>query len=614
MRFRARSKHAQRLRFSRPIVLLLALAGWLAGLPAGAAEIPITLEAARRLSLEEPRLYLDSSPYWLRSAYSAAHPEWRRELLLRRGRAAWLLSDRALARDAVVSLNELARSAEMPVAAAYAMILEGDELTDFGQYTAAIERVNKAASILRATKDAYWRAIANAELCDVYWGTEQGEAAVPYCRRAEKYFRSTNDDWYLGRIENALAMLQDANEEDAEAINTAQSARARFERLQMPSMVAMMDDNLSSLYLEQGDAQRALEVSQHALALETTAGKAQHSLSSHINIARAQSALGRHREALASIEAALAIAAEHKLSAFLGAIHSAQMEVAEAAGNFPLALAAAREAIDASYALNTEQRARAVAEIDARYKADEQKREIERLDQEQRIRELELARSQEENARQSAQLARQDLWLWLIGVTMAALLIVSMLLFALWRSSRRHASRMRLLADTDGLTGVLNRRAFVERMQTSYDRLVDQRGTASVCVVDADHFKRINDSRGHQVGDRALQRIARLLMEGIDADGAVGRMGGEEFALLLPGHAASAALRQAEQLRLRIATDHERADGLGFPISVSIGVAQFDTQLMPNWESWLVAADKALYRAKANGRNRCELAAGFLPR
>lgn len=610
MRLPARPEYSRTRRIPRRCLLLLLWAGGLLALPATAAEIPITLEAARRLSLEEPGLYLQSSPFWLRSAYSAAHPEWRRELLLRRGRAAWLLSDRALAREAVLSLNELARSADMPVAAAYAKFLEADELTDFGQYTAAIERVSEAASILRATGDAYWRAIANAELCDVYWSTEQGATALPYCHRAESYFRSTNDDWNLGRIENALAMLQDADDEDAAAIATAQSARARFERLQMPSMVAMMDDNLSSLYLERGDAQRALEVSQHALALETTAGKAQHSLSSHINVARAQSALGRHREALASIDAALAIATEHKLSAYLGTIHSAQMEVAEAAGNFPLALAAARAAIDASYALNTEQRTRAVAEIDARYKADEQKREIERLDQEQRIRELELARSQEENARQSAQLARQDLWLWLIGVSLGALLAVSVLLFALWRSSRRHARRMRLLADTDGLTGVYNRRAFVQRMQSCFDAGVGQGSAASLCVVDADHFKRINDGRGHQVGDRALQRIAQLLGEGSAAECAIGRMGGEEFALLLPGHDAAAAMRRADAVRLRIATDHERADGLGFPLSVSIGVAVLDAHTMRSCESWLAAADKALYRAKANGRNRCELAPG----
>ena len=201
----------------RRTALLIAWLGMLPGMPTLAAEMPITIEAARRLSLEEPRLYLESSPYWLRSAYSAAHPEWRRELLLRRGRAAWLLSDRVLARDAVLSLNELARSADMPLAAAYAMILEADELTDYGQYTAAIERVSEAASILRATKEPYWRAIANAELCDVYWGTEQGESAMPYCRRAEKYFRSTSDDWYLGRIENALAMLQDAAGRPADA-------------------------------------------------------------------------------------------------------------------------------------------------------------------------------------------------------------------------------------------------------------------------------------------------------------------------------------------------------------------------------------------------------------
>lgn len=587
--------------------IVLALAAAVAT-PAGAAEIPIPIDVARRLSVEYPRLYIDSSPYWLQSSYSATHPDWRRELLLRRGRAAWVVSDRDAARDAVESLNELARSADMPVAAAYALFLQADDLANFGQYETAIAEVSKAATILRSTKDPLWRAVANTELCDVYWGTEQTGSALPYCRKAEKYFKSVGDEWFLARLENIIAMLQETDEGPEQAIATAQAARARFERLQMPSMVAMIDDNLSSLYLDRGDAERALEVSQRALAIEQAAGKLQYTVSSHMNIASALSALGRHREAQASVDAALATAVRLDLRSFEGAIHTVQMDVAEAAGDFPRALAAARSAVEASYVLNNEQRQRAVSEMEARYRADEQKREIERLDQEQRIRELELARSQEENARQSAQLARQDLWLWFIGVTTSALAVVSLLLLALWRSSREHARRMRALADTDGLTGVLNRRAMVERMQSSFEAIVEQGGSACLCIIDADHFKRINDTRGHQVGDLALKRIAREMAVGIPADAAIGRMGGEEFALLFPAADAADGMRHAEQLRQRIEEDHQRADGLDFPMSVSIGVAVLDPQRMPNCESWLVAADKALYRAKGYGRNRCELA------
>lgn len=592
-------------------ILVLLLAAVCIG-PVLAAEMPIPVDVARRLSLEYPTLYIDSAPYWLDSSYSASHPEWRRELLLRRGRAAWVVADRNAARDAVASLNELARSADMPVAAAYALFLEADELADRGQYTSALTAVSQAATILRSTQDPYWRAVANAELCDAYWGTEQSESAKPFCRRAEKYFRSVTDEWYLARLENIIAMLHEADDESAQAIATAQSARERFERMQMPSMVAMIDDNLSSLYLASGDAKRALEVSTRALAVELAVGKRQHAVSSHLNIAYAQSALGHHREAQSSVDAAMAIADEVDLDSFKGAIQTVQMDIAEAARDFPRALAAARSAIEASYELNDEQRQRAITELETRYKADEQKREIERLDQEQRIRDLELARSQEENARQSAQLARQDLWLWFIGVTTSALAAVSLLLLKLWRSSRLHAQRMRTLADTDGLTGVLNRRAMVERLQRCHDDAAREGTSACLCILDADHFKRINDTRGHQVGDLALKRIARAMADGTPAGAAIGRMGGEEFALLLPGVAAADGMRHAEQMRLHVAEDHRCADGLGFPMTVSIGVAVLDVDQMPNCEAWLVAADKALYRAKAAGRNRCELAPGWV--
>jgi diguanylate cyclase (GGDEF)-like protein len=574
----------------------------------GAAEPPIALAEALRLSVEEPRRFLTESPPWLLSAYSAVDPDWRREILFRRGRAAWMLSDRTAARDAATALDELATQKKMPVAHAYALLLRADESADFGHNESASDDVAAAAEILRRTKDPHWRALANTELCDVYWTGDQDALAMPYCRRAEKYWNAHGEDWLLARVENAISMLLSDADDDEQAIAVAQAAQARYRRLSMPSMVAMIDDNLSSLYLARGDAEKALALSQHALEGELEAGKANHAVSSRINIALALTSLGRHQEALASIDAALSQAQEAGLQSQLFSIHYAQMEAAEAAGKLTLALAAAKHAIDANAELSDERNSRAITEMETRYRAAEQKREIERLDQEQRIRELELARSNERNAHQSAQLARQDLWLWLIAVATSALFLVSVLLLVLWRSSRRHAARMRWLADTDGLTGVLNRRALVERMQGCFEGVQAGGGDACLCIIDADYFKRINDTRGHQVGDLALKRIARLLGDGLVGDERVGRMGGEEFALLLPGANAADGLERAEAVRTRIAGDHERADGIGFPMTVSIGVAALDRRTMADCEAWLVAADQALYRAKALGRNCSQLA------
>lgn len=578
-------------------LLLQAVSAW-------AADAPLALEDARRLSLEDPRAYIEQSPRWLEDPYAQAHPEWTREILLRRGRAAWMLSDRAVARSAMEALDTLARTARMPIAEAYAHLLRADENADLGQYESAIAEANAAAAILRATKEPFFKALAQLELCDAYWSTEQGEKALPNCRRAEKYFRAQGDDWHLARTENIIAMLLEDAGQPQQSLALAESARARFVKLGLPSMVAMIDDNMSSLALNAGDPERALALSQRSLALELASGKLNHAVSSYVNIALAQSALGRHQQALANVDHAIKTAAQIDLLSRNDVLYLAQWQIAEAAGKLPLALQAARHALEATKALSTEQRERAIAEMDARFAASEQRREIERLAQDQRIRELELARSQEVNARQSAQLARQRLWLWLVTGSVAALLLMTGLLFALWRASRRNALRMRVLAETDALTQVYNRRAFLARLEAEHARVRASGGRSCIAVIDADHFKSINDLRGHQVGDRALQRLAAALRAGLGPADAVGRMGGEEFALLWSDCDLACAQTRAEALRARVADDHLGPEGLGFPMSISVGVAELDPAQMGTVEDWLVAGDRALYRAKDGGRNR----------
>jgi diguanylate cyclase (GGDEF)-like protein len=575
---------------------------------AAAQSAPMAVAEALRFSVEEPKAFLRDSSAWLDSDFAQNHPEWLRDILLRRGRAAWMIADRTQAREASAALQQLAEARHMPTAQAYALFLKADELADFGHYQAAATTVSEAADILRGIDDPYWRGIADAELCDAYWTSDQEVLAKRYCNRALLYFQIADDPWTLARIENLVSTLLSNDDENEQAIAIAQQAQERFRQLQMPSMVAMVDDNLSSIYLASGDAAKALAVSERSLGIELAASKFTHAVSSRINIAYALSKLGRHKEALASIDAAIADAERVGLDSFKDAIYLAQMEVAKAAGKLPLALEAAALSMEASTELASEQTNRAITEMEARYAAAEQARQIERLAQEQRIRELELQSSRHENLRQSAQLAEQNLWLWLVTVVTLALLAVSVLLLALWRSSRRHAQRMRWLADTDGLTGVFNRRAFVERARECFANSVAAGAPAAICIIDADHFKRINDTRGHQVGDQALIRISTILSSRMGQGAVFGRLGGEEFGLLLAGTDLPSALEQVEQLRQAIDQDHQQADGLGFPLTVSIGLAMMDANHMADSEAWQVAADQALYRAKALGRNRVEVA------
>jgi diguanylate cyclase (GGDEF)-like protein len=171
---------------------------------------------------------------------------------------------------------------------------------------------------------------------------------------------------------------------------------------------------------------------------------------------------------------------------------------------------------------------------------------------------------------------------------------------------------MESLAMHDTLTGLLNRRAIHERALAELNRL--RRGTAnaplSVILLDIDHFKRINDSYGHDAGDRALQVVADLLVGQLRSYDGLGRWGGEEFLMLLPGTGLAEASAVAERIRSNLAeADPALPDGTRVPLSASLGVAAVDeTGPETAGEEWLEnlvrAADQALYRAKSDGRNR----------
>ena len=123
---------------------------------------------------------------------------------------------------------------------------------------------------------------------------------------------------------------------------------------------------------------------------------------------------------------------------------------------------------------------------------------------------------------------------------------------------------------------------------------------ASLLMVDIDHFKQINDAAGHLVGDQVIRQVAACLTDTLRGSDAAGRFGGDEFGVLLPGTAREAAMDVARRLGQLV---RERVRNLGRPVTLSIGVAEIGPGL-EEFESWTAAADAALYRAKAAGRDQ----------
>jgi diguanylate cyclase (GGDEF)-like protein/hemerythrin-like metal-binding protein len=168
--------------------------------------------------------------------------------------------------------------------------------------------------------------------------------------------------------------------------------------------------------------------------------------------------------------------------------------------------------------------------------------------------------------------------------------------------------KTRLMAMTDKLTGCWNRFRIEETAQYEMRRLQRYATPVSLILIDIDHFKDVNDTYGHAVGDLILQEVAATAQVCIRNTDVLGRWGGEEFVVLLPASGFSAAADSAERIRRAIETS---VYGDGHQVTASFGFASYRST--DSWDEWLQRADQALYRAKAQGRNRVVAELPLLP-
>jgi diguanylate cyclase (GGDEF)-like protein len=164
--------------------------------------------------------------------------------------------------------------------------------------------------------------------------------------------------------------------------------------------------------------------------------------------------------------------------------------------------------------------------------------------------------------------------------------------------------QVRHLTDRDPLTGLSNRRGLDQALSQETSRAARTGGALAVALIDLDHFKQVNDSRGHQVGDRVLRQVGEALRDGIREYDVAARLGGDEFVVILPGCGPEEAVRVAERLRASIGTTVRSATG----VTATAGVAVFGLHGTEPTEL-VGAADAALYQGKRAGRNRTTAAA-----
>jgi diguanylate cyclase (GGDEF)-like protein len=242
---------------------------------------------------------------------------------------------------------------------------------------------------------------------------------------------------------------------------------------------------------------------------------------------------------------------------------------------------------------NDAERARAAAAMRARFETD---REIERNAQLKH----ELAISQERSQRQAREL-RWNAIAVASGVVVIALLIYFLVV------NRRYRQQLVKLASQDALTGLPNRRHTAELATAALAGAKAAQSSLTIAIIDMDHFKIINDRCGHATGDFVLREFARVGREALRDTDVLGRWGGEEFLLIMPGVTLDAALASLERMRTLVCGIHLPASGAGLRVSLSAGLA---TSLRHgrSLDEMIARADSALYAAKNEGRDLVRVA------
>lgn len=167
----------------------------------------------------------------------------------------------------------------------------------------------------------------------------------------------------------------------------------------------------------------------------------------------------------------------------------------------------------------------------------------------------------------------------------------------------RAQEKLREQAMRDALTGIWNRACILEMLERELDRARREGSALGVLMLDLDHFKQLNDTRGHQFGDQALRLFAQRIQAAVRSYDSVGRYGGEEFLVVAPHCGERELMSQGERLRKAVSAVPFEVDGVAFGLTVSIGAASTEKGARETSRDLIRAADEALYAAKRAGRN-----------
>ena len=415
---------------------------------------------------------------------------------------------------------------------------------------------------------------------------EQLLRAVDYHKRAMALIDPRASKYEASTIYYNLGVAYASLKEYPEAFKALEKCLAIGREIDDPHTIAFVSYRLGSIELARGQPELAIPRFEAALPGFKAAENVALEFLAHIGLARAYAAQKRRRDSLTALAAAEPLAKRLDSPGREVQYQEAAAEIHAHIGEWDRAYQAMRALREAERRVQSAANKKEAQELQARFDAKQRQTENELLRVEGQVQE-----------------ARRIV---LVLALSAAALVVIALVFYVMRQARQNR-RFSALAMRDDLTGLPNRRSILEfaKLQFRGRRAADSGFV--LALIDIDHFKSINDQLGHSVGDEVLREFSVAGLKALRAEDRLGRFGGEEFVLVMPGVEMAQVPTVFE--RLRASVNEMRAKGYpeGRPLTFSMGATAAKPG-DPDLDSIIKRADEALYRAKNNGRDRFEIA------
>jgi diguanylate cyclase (GGDEF)-like protein len=376
--------------------------------------------------------------------------------------------------------------------------------------------------------------------------------------------------------------LTSSSSELQRAIDTCVAARE-------PVFADAMRLTLGSLYLDENQPGKAMVLLDRIAPDIGTNHYYPHMLSAQVERAQAYAKLGNDNEARKAALAAIAMTHPGDISEWLTLAYEVLYQVEKRQGHSAAALSYYEHYVIQDKGYLNDISARTLAYEVAQQHMLVQKLETEKLSKQNNI--LQLQQALDKKAVEAGRLY--------IALLLMALVSVFFWLFRLKRSQLR----FKKLSWLDGLTGIFNHQHFISEADRALRLLEKKLGTACLISIDLDHFKQVNDTHGHAMGDEVLRRTVAICKQHLRPTDLFGRLGGEEFGILLLDCSRDQGLAIANRIRMAIGSTEMENDGCVVSFSASVGLASTDRSGY-GLQRLCMEADAALYRAKRAGRNR----------